>query len=176
MPDNRMINGRFVRHATIDDTSRIFEIFEYAREQMRKNGNPTQWGNNRPSKETILNDIENGDSYVIEVGGRIVGSFAFLMFDDPTYAYIEDGQWPNDEKYGVVHRIASDGTLRGFFETVAAYARERIDEAGLRNLRVDTHHDNKIMQHVVTKNGFERCGIVYMEDKSKRIAYQWIKK
>jgi len=42
----------------------------------------------------------------------------------------------------------------------------------ISNLRIDTHEDNKTMQHVLSKLGFSRCGIIYIEDGSPRIAYQ----
>ena len=32
---------------------------------------------------------------------------------DPTYLYIEDGEWQNDESYVTIHRIASDQKVRG---------------------------------------------------------------
>ena len=31
------------------------------------------------------------------------------------------------------------------------------------------------MQHLIEKNGFQRCGIIYVEDGSPRIAYEKIK-
>ena len=31
------------------------------------------------------------------------------------------------------------------------------------------------MQHLLDKMNFTRCGIVYMEDGSPRIAYEWMK-
>ena len=40
------------------------------------------------------------------------------------------------------------------------------------NIRIDTHDDNLPMQHVLEKNGFIRCGRIWNEDGSPRIAYQ----
>ena len=40
------------------------------------------------------------------------------------------------------------------------------------NIRVDTHRDNKVMQHILTKQGFQRCGIIYVKNGTERIAYQ----
>ena len=31
------------------------------------------------------------------------------------------------------------------------------------------------MQHLFEKNGFKKCGIIYLEDGSERLAYQLIK-
>jgi len=30
------------------------------------------------------------------------------------------------------------------------------------------------MQHVIEKNGFKKCGIIYVKDGSERIAYELI--
>lgn len=40
------------------------------------------------------------------------------------------------------------------------------------HLRIDTHADNHIMQHLILKNGFEQCGIIHIADGSERIAYE----
>ena len=40
------------------------------------------------------------------------------------------------------------------------------------NLRIDTHEKNIPMQGCLAKNGFARCGIIYLEDGDPRIAYQ----
>jgi hypothetical protein len=42
-------------------------------------------------------------------------------------------------------------------------------------IRIDTHHDNKVMQHLILKEGFEPCGIIYAIDGNPRIAYDYIK-
>lgn len=42
------------------------------------------------------------------------------------------------------------------------------------NLRIDTHADNHTMQHLIQKHGFQKCGIVYVEDGTPRIAYQYL--
>ena len=40
------------------------------------------------------------------------------------------------------------------------------------NLRIDTHEDNRIMQHLLEKNGFIYCGEITVEDGTSRMAYQ----
>ena len=96
--------------------------------------------------------------------------FAFILGDDPTYAYIEDGQWPNSKPYGTIHRIGTDGTIHGAVKAARDYALQFTDE-----VRADTHEDNKPMQHTLAKNGFVRCGVIYLEDGAPRIAYQYSK-
>ena len=158
----------YIRKTTMEDLPRLEEIFAYARAQMKKNGNPNQWGDHRPARETLINDIHHEISHVLVEDDKIYGTFVFFIGDDPTYHVIEDGAWLNDEPYGVIHRVASDGTKKGMMGQVTAYAKSQCS-----NLRIDTHHDNHIMQHAVEKYGFKKCGIIYTDDGTARLAYHY---
>ena len=160
-----------IRLAETKDLDAIVKVYAAARAYMAASGNPHQWGDSGyPHRDLLEEDIEKRRLYVIEENGAVHAVFAFMFGDDPTYAYIEDGQWPNSKPYGTIHRIASDGQIKGMFTKAFDYCRSRIDE-----IRIDTHHDNKTMQHVVTKHGFVRCGIIYLENGDPRIAYQYSK-
>lgn len=157
-----------IRKAEQNDLDSILKIYKTAREYMRKSGNPTQWGNNKPQKELLVDDIRKGELYVGEADdGSLHFVFAFILGQDPTYSYIEDGEWLSDEPYGTIHRIASDGTVSQVVKTAVEFCKKTIS-----NLRIDTHENNKTMQHVVEKLGFKRCGIIYIDDGTPRIAYQ----
>ena len=168
-----------IRLAKYDDLNRIMEIYQEARNYMEANGNPDQWGKNHPPRQFLEEDIKKGQLYVYTENdeaqtedikrAQIHGVFAFIIGPDPIYTYIEDGEWLNDEVYGTIHRIAGDGVAKGVFEKCLDFCKSQI-----ANLRIDTHHNNLTMQHLVEKNGFEKCGIVYMEDGSPRIAYQYL--
>lgn len=156
-----------IRHTTPADYSRIQEIYAYAREQMRRAGNPGQWGDSRPSGETLLNDIRHRQSHVLEEQGQISGVFTFIIGEDPTYRIIRQGQWLDDAPYGTIHRIAGNGAGKGIFRKCLSYCMAQIP-----NIRIDTHRDNALMRHLLEKHGFRKCGIIYVEDGSPRIAYQ----
>ena len=86
--------------------------------------------------------------YVIEEAGNIGGVFAFILGEDPTYQQIE-GFWLNDQPYGTIHRIAGNGKVKGVFNKALAFC-EQLEP----NIRIDTHQNNKRMQHLIEKNGF----------------------
>ena len=155
-----------IRKSTYDDLDRIAEIFTYARKQMALNGNPSQWKNDRPSIELVKKDIDVSNSYVVLNKGKIVATFAFIVGIEPTYLDI-DGKWLDDDPYGTIHRIASDGSVKGVFDQVIDYVSKR----GV-DIRIDTHKDNKIMRHLIEKNGFVYCGIIIVDDGTPRLAYQ----
>lgn len=163
-----------IRKAQLEDLNNIRKVYDAAKQYMDNTGNPNQWKKGHPPREVLEEDIALERLYVCVEDGKTCGVFMFAIMDDVTYHVIEDGAWKNDELYGVIHRIASDGTVKGVFTAALNYAKEQVKKAGLQNLRIDTHHDNKTMQHVVTKHGFERCGIIYLENGSPRIAYHLV--
>lgn len=159
-----------IRPAGLGDLPLVMEIYDYARAFMRANGNVTQWVNGYPSEELIRQEIQDGHSFVCTDGdGEIVGTFCFILGDDPTYQQIYDGAWLNDEPYGVIHRMGTNGKRKGIAEACLDWSFQHSD-----NIRVDTHRNNLVMQHILEKNGFKRCGIIYVRDGTERIAYQKI--
>lgn len=120
-----------------------------------------------PQKEVLEADIRAGQLYVVRQGNRMTGVFALVIGKDPTYAQIEQGAWISESEYGTLHRVAGDGTVHGLFRRIVLFSEEKIG-----HLRIDTHADNHIMQHLILKNGFEQCGIIHIADGSERIAYE----
>lgn len=156
-----------IRKSTLSDLDILLKMYENARMFMASHGNPTQWGGSYPPKTLLAEDIENGNSYVCEEHGEIIATFYYKQGRDDTYAKIYDGQWLNESPYGVVHRITSDGSMKGAATFCLKWA---LDQCG--NLKIDTHRNNMVMQHMLDKNGFTYCGVIYLEDGSERIAYQ----
>ena len=161
-----------IRKTEEKDLDRIMEIYAYARSFMAEHENPNQWGpTNWPPETLIREDIRNGNSYVCaDENSRILGTFYFMQGKDiePCYREITDGTWLDDSAYGVVHRIASDGSVRGVGSFCVNWA---FDQCG--HLRIDTHGDNYVMQNMLKKLGFVHCGTIYVEeDHYPRLAYE----
>lgn len=155
-----------IRHAVPTDMEAILNIYSQARQFMAENGNPTQWKDGYPQREMLESDIRKEQLYTVLRDGKICGAFVFFVGDDPTYHYIE-GSWRADTPYGVIHRIAGVGG--GVFRAALEFCKAKAD-----HLRIDTHLDNKPMQHLVEKAGFLLRGTIYVSDGSPRIAYDLI--
>ena len=155
-----------IKKATLPQLPCIMAIYEKARLFMAQNGNPDQWGTAYPSEDMIRQDILNGKCYVNLESEHICAVFYFAVEQDPTYSYI-DGAWRNDAPYGVIHRIAVGESGKGVAAACFEFAAQHCD-----NIRIDTHEKNFPMQHCLAKNGFVRCGIIYLVDGDPRIAYQ----
>ena len=157
-----------ITKAKYDDIEMIIPIYDYARSFMTDNGNPNQWIDGYPSREIIAEDINNDSFYVCKNEEEsIVGAFTFIIGNDPTYEKIYCGKWLNDKPYGVIHRLVSNGTTHGITKNCIEWCLKQI-----QNIRIDTHADNKIMQSLILKIGFEYCGIIHTHNGTERLAYQ----
>lgn len=154
----------------IEDIEKVMSIYARARKFMADNGNYIQWGPTKwPPEDLVRADIAAGKSYVCEDDGKIVGVFYYDYGKDidRTYDVIEEGSWLSDEPYGVVHRIASDGTP-GVGSFCINWAFERSG-----HLRMDTHDSNVPMNNLLRKLGFKFTGIIHVvEDNYPRNAYE----
>lgn len=155
-----------IRKARETDLPRVLEIYAAARAFMRANGNPTQWQGGHPKESALQEDIALGRLYVAEEDGRIWGCFVLTAGPDDTYRVIENGSWSCEDAYGVIHRVACDGTGKGLVAKCIAFAAQTYPY-----LRVDTHRDNLPMQRALEKEGFAKRGIIYVSDGTPRIAY-----
>ncbi|MBQ2767517.1 MAG: GNAT family N-acetyltransferase [Clostridia bacterium] len=166
-----MNDSLFIRKAIPADLPDILRIYEEARGYMRTQGNPTQWANGYPAENLIREDIAADRCHlcVDTPSGEILGVFCFFIGDEPTYRRIDGGSWCNDAPCGIIHRIAvgADAHRRGVASFCFAYA-----FAMCGNVKIDTHRDNLPMQHALEKNGFVRCGMIYLENGDERIAFQ----
>lgn len=157
-----------IRKSTPEDIDIIMPVYDTARRFMRSKGNMTQWTNGYPSRNTILADIEAGNHYIgFDCEGRPTMVFALILGPDPTYDIIEDGAWPHSRPYGTIHRLASSGRCRGILAACTAYALKLTD-----TIRLDTHADNSTMLEAARRLGYVRCGVIYCQDGTPRIAWQ----
>ena len=159
-----------IRQAIESDLLEIKSIVAKARKLMKASGNVNQWVDGYPSSEVLLSDIRNGKAYLLLRENKAIAYFAMTDGPELTYNFIAEGNWLNDDIYGVLHRIASNGEAKGVFKEILLYASEHYS-----NIRIDTHHDNKIMQRLLEQNEFVYCGIIFLADGSPRLAYQRIK-
>ena len=157
-----------IRKTRLDELDKVMEIYAHARKFMAEHNNPNQWKNNKPTREQIEADILAGKHHICEEDGQIAAVFYFAKEVDPTYIKIYDGEWLNEKDYGVVHRIAASGLVKGAGSFCMNWACAQCD-----NVKIDTHEDNFVMQNMLKKNGFSYCGVIWF-DNSEKIAFEKI--
>ena len=159
-----------IRKSTIEDIPALQGIFAIARRFMTETGNPNQWADGYPCAELLQEDVSSGDSYVVQKGNAVVATFVLRGGTDPTYDVIYEGAWQNDSPYATIHRIASNGKVKGVLHLAMTFALQTYD-----SIRIDTHRDNQVMQNAIRKEGFAYCGIIRCWNGSERLAYQFTK-
>ncbi|MCL2816749.1 MAG: GNAT family N-acetyltransferase [Oscillospiraceae bacterium] len=156
-----------IRRTHENDLEKVMDIYKTAREFMAQSGNPNQWGNNSPDRELVQSDIKK-DGYVVVENDEVIG--VFVLSDSEETYYMIDGNWLNDEPYGVIHRLATGGTRKGAGQFVLDWC---LKKAG--NIRIDTHEDNAPMLKLLEKNGYKYCGKISYGIRGERLAFQKIK-
>lgn len=161
-----------IRRSTHDDIDLILSMYDHSRRVMRTDGNMTQWVG-YPTRSDIEEDIARGVSFIILNSHssilNSIGTFALVPGEEPTYGYIDHGRWIDEHTpYSTLHRLAAMPDTQGIADIAFAFAKSKCN-----HLRVDTHHDNRPMRHILEKQGFVYCGVIYMPDGAPRDAYEW---
>lgn len=163
-----MTTTRNIRPAREEDLPAMLAMIPHSRSLMRAAGNTVQWPEGYPGEEDLRHDIALGVSHIVEDDGRPVGTFALVPGIEPTYGYIEGGQWLDDTTpYATIHRLACAEGVHGIGRACFSWC---LDKAA--TLRADTHESNALMRHLLAEYHFTYCGIVYMDDGSPRLAFQ----
>lgn len=166
-----------IRSAVVEDLEKIIELFDISRKTMSEQG-IDQWQDGYPFRSDIESDIENNLAYVLYSEGSLVGYFAYTTGKEEVYETMTEGAFREEKqyRYSSVHRVAIAPERRGhgYGKQIFDYAVKlaHIDHA--LSLRCDTHEDNRPMRALLTKCGFQYCGVVYYvrgEKKDRRIAF-----
>ncbi|MBO3333739.1 GNAT family N-acetyltransferase [Clostridium perfringens] len=165
------------RQAKISDLDQIVEIIELSKKYLKET-KVDQWQDGYPAKEDLRRDIESGNSYVLTNKDEIVATTVISLDGESTYNLIFNGEWITNEEYIVMHRVAVHDKYKGkgIFKELIKEAESLALNKRILSIKIDTHRDNISMQRAVVKNDFKRCGIIYLEDGSERIAFEKVLK
>lgn len=160
------------RIAKENDIAEIMEIVENAKIYMKEN-KINQWSENYPNEDVFLADLKENRLYVAEIDGKVIGMAVLILDGDGDYKNI-NGKWLSDGEYGVIHRIAvnPDYKSQNVAKNLLDFFENKLKELNYDSIRVDTHKDNKSMLRFIEKNGFQKCGIVYIRKIDERIAFE----
>ena len=161
-----------IRLAFPNEVDAIMQVIEGAKKYLAEAGS-TQWQNGYPDADTIIEDIISGQAYVALDEGDLLAYAAVTKSPESAYEAIYEGKWQGGEsEYLVFHRIAVAAANQG--QKVAQTFLEGLLEGfDYLDFRSDTHAENKIMQHIFAKLGFQQVGKVPVD--GERLAYQKIK-
>lgn len=168
-----------LREMTVSDLPRVLEIIRQAQAFLATQG-IGQWQNGYPNAETTQNDIEKKQGYVYDIDGQTAGILSIVLGGEPSYQAIYEGGWRTAAPYACFHRLAIGDPFRGG-ETADAMMRAAealVIGKGINNIRVDTHRHNIRMQRMLLRNGYVRCGTIFLsgglEENDGRFAFDKI--
>lgn len=153
------------------------QVMEDGRAVLKAAGS-SQWQNGTPDRNLLIKDINLGKLYGVYADGELASICAFSLIPDPSYKKIEGGAWLTDtDKYLTMHTFSIGAMFRGqgFYRYMFAKAEEVAKANGLVAIRADTYKLNKTMQHIFEKEGFKKCGVIYLVDETidnDRLAYE----
>lgn len=153
------------RPATPEDISTILSLIEEAVRRLKEQG-VDQWQDGYPNRACVEEDVASGAGHVIERQGRVVAYGAVIFTGEEAYRTIE-GAWLTDEAdYVVVHRMCvADAVVGQGFGRRFMEAAEQLSRGRVRSFRVDTHADNRVMQSLLPRLGFTRCGTIRIDGR-----------
>lgn len=134
----------------LSDLSEIMLIYNHARDLMNSHDN-YQWDEYYPTKEMIIDDIEQENHFSIKENNEIIGVFTLVDYDS-LYDDI-DGKWLNDNPYVEIKRIA----LKKLDFSLISYIIDWVFKK-CPNIKVDTGEDNIAVQRILEHNNFVCCG------------------
>ena len=161
-----------IRPACAQEAEAAYRCIEDARAYHRSLGF-VQWHPGYPTLDTINQDIAVGNGFVFIQEEKLVGYCCIIVGDEPAYRVI-DGAWKTDRPYAVVHRMAFGAESRGKGLSAEAWQliKDYCAEQSIVAIRVDTQKENKPMQHILSREGFQYCGLVTF-DGGPKLAYEW---
>ncbi|XUB56734.1 hypothetical protein IGJ02_000972 [Enterococcus sp. DIV0724b] len=168
----------YLRKAAPTDLTKIMDVIRAARQFLHAHTIP-QWQNGEgPDEKQLIQDIATQQCYVLIVDQEIAGLGIISSDIEEPYEQIKNGHWQQASKdYVVIHRVAIDPVYHG--KGLALLLMNLlITTARLNNqfdIRIDTHPDNKPMQHLIKKAGFHYQGELSLPvADGQRFAYQLI--
>ncbi|WEV50415.1 GNAT family N-acetyltransferase [Lactobacillus sp. ESL0731] len=164
-----------LRRATMTDFDQIMAILKDGANQLAESG-VNQWQGEYPSPDQIKEDIENGWAYLaVSDDEETVGAISIVTPPDHSYDKL-NGDWLiQTDNYVVIHRVAihskhaGNGYATKLLQAVIENIRDNHPEVD--SIRIDTHEDNKAMQHLIDKMGFKQVGTLHGVYRADETSY-----
>ncbi len=147
-----------IRKAELNHIDEIMKVLADARTFQRSQGF-CQWEDGYPDVATVTTDILSGNARIFVDNEEILG-YCLLAIGDESYDALGD-IWHTRGEYGVIHRLALSSKSRGKKLTshIFPMIEEEYRRMGITVIRVDTGDSNRIMQHILLRQGYHPLGL-----------------
>ncbi len=145
-----------MRKAILQDINDIMKIITLVVREMRFYHNP-QWDEFYPQEKDFLADIREGDLYISERDGRLVGFVCVNKIEPVEYVGLD---WSSSRDVLVIHRMAVDPAYRrkGVASELMNFAEELALKNNIAYLKTDTNSINENMKALFLKCGYNYIG------------------
>lgn len=126
-----------------------------------------QWNEHYPSKERLLQDIEDRELFIYTVKDVIRGIIVLTEFKDEEYESVE---WLTpDGKNLYIHRLAVHPEFwsKGIAQEMMTYAEDYARNNKFLSIRLDTFSQNPRNQKFYETRGYQRLGNIYFPKQSE---------
>lgn len=154
-----------IRKAVNEDLKAIMKIIKETIVEMHSYGN-YQWDENYPQEKDFLKDIQNGDLFVIEREGKLVGFVCINKVEPVEYNGLN---WSLNDDAMVVHRMAVNPAYRknGIGTELMKFADKLALKNNINYLKTDTYSLNSKMNRLFEKCGYKLVGEMSFLGKEK---------
>ncbi|WP_028777133.1 GNAT family N-acetyltransferase [Shimazuella kribbensis] len=149
-----------IRKGTMDDLTKIAEMYIIARRDLEEN-DIYQWDHNDPSIQMLQEDIKAGDLYVAVKGDDILGSIVLNDEKEPEH---KDVDWSVDKGRALyLHRLVVhlDFQGEGTGKALMNFADEYAEKHGYTSIRLDAYEENEVARGLYENFGYEEVGKVF---------------
>lgn len=162
-----------LRLAKCQDKDSILKFYKDGSLKLKSEGIDQWQGAKIPNLDNFKDLIKNKEIFVLEDDRRSVATCVIKKYD---YDYDNNmhGSWITDGSFIAIHRVATGSEFRkkGYGKALLELCEDYAKENNIKSLRIDTHKDNKSMQNLIKKLGYNYCGIVYIGGTDERLAFE----
>lgn len=121
-----------IRLSDNKDIEKIMSLFDEAKKFIASYGSDQWQGDEYPSEDLVIEDINSSSSYVLEDDENIAGYMYISLEKEKCYEVIKNGKWESDFDYMTIHRLALSDKYRGnnlsklLFDFAENLAKEKI--------------------------------------------------
>nr|WP_317631026.1 GNAT family N-acetyltransferase [uncultured Flavobacterium sp.] len=166
-----------LRKAVQTDSNLVWEILQEAILK-RKNEGSTQWQDGYPNEQVVVNDIANGEGYVVETHENILVAYIVVSErPEPAFEELKTGWLTFNTPYLVMHRLAitQNPKIKGLATWILQQVEKIAQSKNITSLKVDTNFDNFAMLHIFKKLDYVYCGEVFYRGSPRKAFEKLIK-
>ncbi len=154
-----------LRLAQPADLSTIMILVAQAKKQLAQ-AQISQWQDGYPQLTDFQSDLAQQRLYVLQRNQHLVGVASLLLTPEPNYRQLLAGSWLTNSQahYATIHRVCIDNHYSGqkLGQKLLSALLDEAKRLGFNDVRIDTHHRNLRMQHVILQSGFKLAGTVQL--------------